>query len=98
MDLFMANHIYIIWQMKGGRHREDVQRDFLKTYGPGNKIRHASEPRVGVKSIFSKCKGSQVSNMGKNALTVDLWSEKVLIQKLRYIHENPVRAGLCKYH
>ena len=71
---------------------------FLKTYCPGNKIRHASEPRAGVKSIFSKCKGSQVSNMGKNALTVDLWSEKVLIQKLRYIHENPVRAGLCKYH
>ena len=33
----------------------------------------------------------------RNALSVDLWSEKVLIQKLRYIHENPVRAGLCKY-
>ena len=23
--------------------------------------------------------------------------EKVLFEKLRYIHENPVRAGLCKY-
>ena len=33
----------------------------------------------------------------RNALSVDLWSEKVLIQKQRYIHENPVRAGLCKY-
>ena len=26
----MANHIHIIWQMKAGRQREDVQRDFLK--------------------------------------------------------------------
>ena len=27
----------------------------------------------------------------------DMGSEKILIQKLKYIHENPVRAGLCKY-
>ena len=33
----------------------------------------------------------------RNSLSVDLWSEKVLIQKLRYIHQNPVRAGLCQF-
>ena len=33
----------------------------------------------------------------RNSLSVEIWSEKVLIQKLKYIHENPVRAGLCRY-
>jgi len=33
----------------------------------------------------------------RNALSFEILSEKVLIQKLRYIHENPVRAGLCIY-
>ena len=28
--VIMPNHIHIIWQMKAGRKREDVQRDFLK--------------------------------------------------------------------
>jgi putative transposase len=32
----------------------------------------------------------------RNVLSVELWSEKVLMQKLNYIHENPVRAGICK--
>ena len=35
--------------------------------------------------------------MGKKPLSVDLWSENVMMEKIRYIHENPVRAGLCAY-
>ena len=30
-----------------------------------------------------------------NSLSVDLYSEKVFRQKLDYIHNNPVKAGLC---
>jgi REP element-mobilizing transposase RayT len=28
--VIMVNHIHIIWQMKAGKTRENVQRDFLK--------------------------------------------------------------------
>jgi putative transposase len=31
----------------------------------------------------------------RNPLSVDLYSPSVMYQKLEYIHENPVRAGLC---
>jgi putative transposase len=31
----------------------------------------------------------------RNPLSVPLWSESVLKQKLEYLHNNPVRAGLC---
>ena len=33
----------------------------------------------------------------RNPLSVEIWSEKVLLEKLKYIHENPVRAGMYKY-
>ena len=31
----------------------------------------------------------------RNSLSVPLWSKEVMWQKLEYIHDNPVRAGLC---
>jgi putative transposase len=33
----------------------------------------------------------------RNALGVSLWSQPVFKQKLDYIHNNPVKAGLCRY-
>jgi len=31
----------------------------------------------------------------RNALSVELRTEKVFEQKLDYIHDNPVKAGMC---
>jgi putative transposase len=31
----------------------------------------------------------------RNSLGIPLWSDKVIWQKLEYIHYNPVSAGLC---
>ncbi|MEO6330125.1 MAG: hypothetical protein ABIO55_14415 [Ginsengibacter sp.] len=33
---------------------------------------------------------------GKEPLSIELISESMFIQKLEYIHYNPVSAGLCK--
>jgi hypothetical protein len=33
----------------------------------------------------------------KGFSSIDVWSEKFAIQKLGYIHANPVRAGLCNH-
>lgn len=33
----------------------------------------------------------------KESAVIDLWSHKFARQKLNYIHQNPVRAGLCKH-
>ena len=33
----------------------------------------------------------------RNPLSVDLWTKEVFIQKMEYIHYNPVAAGLCIY-
>ncbi len=33
----------------------------------------------------------------KKVKSVDLWSHKLILQKLNYVHLNPVRAGLCDH-
>lgn len=33
----------------------------------------------------------------RNSLGIPLWTQTVFAQKLSYIHNNPLRAGLCKW-
>ena len=33
----------------------------------------------------------------RDSLSIELFTPAVLLQKLNYIHLNPVRAGLCKF-
>lgn len=33
----------------------------------------------------------------RNSLGVPLWTSKVFEQKLGYIHNNPMKAGLCQF-
>ncbi len=35
--------------------------------------------------------------MVARSLSIDLWTKEVFIQKMEYIHDNAVRAGLCSY-
>src|SRR5438552_3330643 len=95
--VIMANHIHIVWQMKAGRLREDVQRDFLKHTAQEIKSDMLRNRVPELNQYLVNAKDRKYQIWERNGLSVDLWSEKVLIQKLRYIHENPVRAGLCKY-
>ena len=79
--VFMSNHIHLVWQIQPGHKREDVQRDFLK---------------YTVLVIFLvNAKDRKYQVWERNPLSVDLWSREAIWQKLEYIHQNPVRAGLC---
>ena len=33
----------------------------------------------------------------RNPLSIDLWTKEVFIQKMEYIHNNPITADLCVY-
>jgi REP-associated tyrosine transposase len=93
----MVNHIHTIWQMQAGTMRSSLQRDFLKF--TAQKIqRDLKKKHLNVLSHFLvNAKDRKYQFWKRNPLSVEIWSEKVLKQKLRYLHENPVRAGLCKF-
>jgi REP element-mobilizing transposase RayT len=94
--VIMNNHIHIIWQMLGEHKPEAVQRDFLKYTAQQIKF-HLSQHDP---ELLSKCLvpayDRQYQIWKRNALSIDIYSEEVMLQKLNYIHNNPVRAGLVE--
>ena len=95
--VIMDNHIHIIWQLQAGRKRNDVQRDFLKYTAQLIKKDMMKHDPDELKEFLVNAKDRKYQFWERNPLSVEIWSEKVLLQKLKYIHENPVRAGICKY-
>jgi REP-associated tyrosine transposase len=95
--VIMPNHMHIIWQLRAGRNREDVQRDFLKYTAQQIKSRVRKLNPADLLLFLVNAKDRKYQFWERNPLSIEIWSEKVFMQKLKYIHENPVRAGLCKH-
>jgi putative transposase len=95
--VIMSNHFHLIWQILGNHRRDAVQRDFLKFTAQQilRMQRGKSLPILDDLQVNAKDRKYQVWE--RNSLSVPIWSEKFLWEKLEYIHNNPVRAGLCKY-
>jgi REP element-mobilizing transposase RayT len=91
----MDNHPHLIWQAQEGYTSRDNQHSFTKY--TAQKIKHdlkVNHPKVLVHfEVNSKDRVCQFWE--RNALAIILYNEPVLIQKLDYIHHNPVKAGLC---
>jgi putative transposase len=93
----MSNHIHLIWQMLGNHRTQDVQRDFLKFTAQLilKFLTESKSPLVDKLLVNAKDRKYQVWE--RNSLSISIESDKFLFQKLEYIHQNPVAAGLCKY-
>jgi len=92
----MHNHIHIIWHIKGEASISEVQKDFLestaKKFKADLKIHH---PKV-LKLFTSTQKDRGYHFWKRRPLHVDLYTPTVFEQKVDYIHNNPVTAGLCE--
>ena len=93
----MNNHIHLIWQIQSGHKTENVQRDFLK-YTSQTIIRDLELNHVEVLKIFEvNAKNRKYQVWRRNPLSIDVWTKEVYIQKMEYIHNNPVTVGICSY-
>lgn len=93
--VIMSNHFHLIWQMRGDHKRNDVQRDFLKyTSQQILKVMKDEKPEL-LRETLVNAKDRMHQVWERNSLGVPLWSPEVFQQKLDYIHNNPVKAGLC---
>lgn len=88
----MINHIHLIWHIQPGYKWEDVQRDFLKYTAQQIKADlEKHHPKV-LPLFLVNAKDRKYQIWERNPLSIDLWSREVLVQKLQYMHLNPVRA------
>jgi REP element-mobilizing transposase RayT len=95
--VIMENHFHLIWQIMNEHTREAVQRDFLRYTSQQilKVLRNEQSPIQHYLVVNARDRKHQVWE--RNSLSISLWSSKVLWQKIDYIHQNPVKAGLCKY-
>ena len=91
--VIMDNHIHLIWQALHGYLLEDIQTSFKK---------HTSKQFLKLLEADKNLAHYEVNSFNRrhhfwkrNSLGTELFSESVFIQKLNYIHFNPVKAGLC---
>ncbi len=94
--VLMDNHIHLIWHICYPNMLQNVQRDFLKYTAQQIKFDLQKHHPDVLNHFEVNAKDRKYQFWERNPLSVPIWSEKVLLQKLHYIHENPVRAGIVK--
>lgn len=93
--VIMRNHIHLIWQPKSGFTLSDIQASFMK-YTAHQLKRSLSNNDSAMLEELKVNKYDRTYQIWKREpLGVELRTHEVFMQKLDYIHNNPVRAGLC---
>ncbi|MGG9962500.1 transposase [Ferruginibacter sp. SUN106] len=93
--VIMNNHLHLIWQPLPPQTLQSIQHSFLKHTAQEMKwyLQHNNADFLSQFKVNAKDRLYQFWE--RNALSVELRSSKVFDQKLVYIHQNPVKAGLC---
>lgn len=94
--VIMSNHIHLIWQMQPGIHPANVQRDFLKFTAQQIKFCLIEHNPKWLSTFYVNKADRMFQFWKRNPMSIELRTHSVFLQKLRYIHLNPVRAGMCQ--
>ncbi|MBK8608516.1 MAG: transposase [Chitinophagaceae bacterium] len=92
--VIMSNHVHIIWQPLQHYTLTQIQTSFT-TLTAKRIMKKLSETRPGILEEIKVNKYDRKHQVWKReSLSIELFTENVFMQKLDYIHENPVSAGL----
>jgi putative transposase len=89
--VIMPNHIHLIWQIQDGFKQDKIQLRFLKYTAQQMKFKLLQTDKFKLEQYRVNAKDREYQFWERNALSIDLWSEKVFEQKLNYIHDNPLQ-------
>ena len=95
--VIMSNHTHLVWQPLHPITKAKLQHHFM-TF-TAQKIKEdlkLTNPAL-LESFKVNAKDRAYQIWKRNPLSVDLFTPKVLQQKIGYIHTNPVKAGFCLY-
>ncbi len=93
--VIMDNHIHIIWQGTTLHSLKHTQLSFMKYTAQQIKFDLIKYNPDLLPYFMVEAKDRNYQFWERNSLSVDIMSSEVFIQKLNYIHNNPVKAGLC---
>ena len=87
------NHIHLVWQTLHGYTLDDIQTSFKKHTSKQFTKLLLEDKNITQYKVTSPDRKHHFWK--RNSLGIELFTEAVFIQKLNYIHYNPVKAGLC---
>jgi len=94
--VIMDNHIHIIWKPTLLYSLKHTQLSFMKFTAQRIK-RDLEENHTNVLRLFLvEAKDRSYQFWKRNPLCVNLYNNQIIEQKLNYIHQNPVKAGMCE--
>ena len=89
--VIMPNHIHWIWQMLGETDRSSVQQRMLKYIAGQIRVDLQTHHPLVLEEFKSERKDRSHQFFKDRPLSIALLSDKVVLQKMRYIHQNPVQ-------
>ncbi len=93
--VIMNNHIHLMWQIQPDHFLAEVQRDFLKFTAQRIKFDLLTNHPVVLERFRVNAKDRQYQFWERDPLSINLYTHSVFMQKLDYIHNNPVKKGFC---
>ena len=90
--VIMDNHFHIVWQMLGDFKLGTVRQNLLKYCAQQFKFKIQNKNDISLLEKFYVNKVDRKYQFWKrNPLSIDLYNDKILEQKVNYIHNNPYR-------
>ena len=89
--VIMPNHIHLIWQIQDGYKQDKIQMRFLKYTAQQIKFRLIDTNDKMLNNFFVNATDREYQFWHRKPLSIDLWTQEVFIQKLIYIHNNPIK-------
>jgi putative transposase len=89
--VIMPNHLHLIWQIQGNNKPDKVQQRFLKFTAQQMKFKLIDTNNKMLHEFIVNAKDRQYQFWQRNSLSINIWTEEVFIQKLIYIHNNPIK-------
>jgi len=93
----MDNHIHIIWHIQSGYTKNKIQMSFLKYIAQQIKFDLVQNHPEVLEKFYVGAKDRDYQFWERNALSIELSNDEIFVQKMDYIHNNPVNAGLCQF-
>jgi putative transposase len=89
--VIMPNHIHLIWHIQDGFKRENIQMRFMKFTSQQMKFKLLDTNKQKLEKFRVNAKDRVYQFWERNPLSIDLWTPAVFMQKLDYIHNNPLQ-------
>lgn len=89
--VIMPNHIHVIWEMIGMNGKEMPYESFMKFTSHAFLVKLRKENSQLLLQYKVDCDSRKHRFWKRDALPVELYSDKVFQQKFDYVHNNPVQ-------